>query len=112
MTIEEAVEFYKKYVGVLSDDEIHGETGYSTDRIKYQIMTSRGQLCWYCANACDETKCEWVKNCHGVQHGERKMNYPDYVTTMASGNFNKVTDKDFVYIVECSRYKWDGKSKW
>lgn len=41
MTFTRAVQFYRKYEGLLTDDEILAETGYSADRIRRQIIKTR-----------------------------------------------------------------------
>lgn len=111
MTFTRAVQFYRKYEGLLTDDEILAETGYSADRIRRQIIKTRGQLCWTCANACDDSKCEWVWKCNETQYDTRINNYPDYVETKIVTKVKRAYNSDTEYIIKCEKYKWDGKSK-
>lgn len=111
MTFTRAVAFYKKYEGLMTDDEILAETGFTAERIRTQIVKTRGQLCWTCANACNDLKCEWVNRCDGVQSDVRIINYPNYVRTKIVTRYGKRGDEDIEYIVSCDRYKWDGRSK-
>ena len=111
MTFTRAVQFYRKYEGLMTDDEIFAETGFSADRIRRQIIKSNGQLCWTCANACDDTKCEWVRRCNGVQSDTRINNYPNYVETKIVTKVRRAYNSDTEYIIKCDLYKWDGKSK-
>lgn len=110
MTFTRAVAFYKKYEGLMTDEQILEETGFSADRIRKQIIKTNGQLCWRCANACSDLKCEWVRRCNGRQSDTRINNYPDYVKTKIVTKVKRVYNTDTEYIIKCERYKWDGKS--
>lgn len=108
MTLTKAVKFYKEYEGLMSDEQIFEETGFSAERLRQQTVKNKGQLCWYCANACDDTKCEWVSRCNGVQSDIRINDYPDYVKTKAVYSYKRPNTE---YITECTKYRRDGKSK-
>ena len=110
MTLTKAVKFYRNYEGLMTDEEIQEETGYSAERIRRQIVKSDGQLCWKCANACNDDKCEWVASLHGDEEDLKSVKYPDYVKTTTITRFNKIWNKDETYITRCKRYAWDGKS--
>lgn len=111
MTFTRAVSFYKKYEGLMTDEEILAETGFSAERIRVQIAKTKGQLCWTCANACNDISCEWVRNCYGRQGLVRVLDYPEYVKTKKIPTRLKGQDVEIPYIVSCEKWQWDGRSK-
>ena len=104
MTLTKAVKFYKDNEGLMTDEEIFEETGYSAERLRQQIVKNNGQLCWSCMNACSDLKCEWVCRCNGSQTDTRINNYPDYVKTKVVPSYKRPNTE---YIVECKRYVRD-----
>lgn len=110
MTIQSAVEFYERYVGIMTDDQIHGETGVPISRIKNNMYRTKGQLCWTCANACDDAKCEWVRQCQGTAD-EMPDCYPEYVKTETVIRRTIQGVRKATYVVACNKYKHDGRSK-
>lgn len=116
MTITQAIEFYSKYTGLLSNEEIHEETGMTVPKIRRKKRENKGQLCWRCAKACDDFKCSWIRKCHGTQEQMADTEYPDYVQTETftkdiykRGQFLRT--ETATYIVGCENYEWDGRSK-
>lgn len=85
-------------------------------RRKYWRKNKAEQLCWSCAKACDDSLCEWVRRCCGVQEEMRHNDYPDYVRTVVKvknryrrGLLIKTAEAEL--ISECDLYEWDGRSK-
>lgn len=76
------IDFIERYIGLLPDSSIALELHTSVNEIK-RLKREFSQLCWNCKNACDESKCDWV----------RTHIYPRYVELDIGGR-----------IVECDRY--------
>lgn len=111
MTFTRAVQFYRKYEGLMTDDEIFAETGFSADRIRRQIIKSNGQLCWTCANACDDSKCRSANFSLGAENvGGKSWNTAsrprrDVPVTQTNlfgetKNFSQGKKKRYEYIIE------------
>lgn len=117
MTYAEAIEFYNRYVGLLSDDEIHEETGMSISKLRRKKRMHKGQLCWSCAKACNDFLCEWPRMCNGTQEEMMNYEYPDFITKTDIITKKKwhrgrlLRTEEVVLITECKNYEWDGKSK-
>lgn len=108
MNISDAVIFYDKYTGLMSDEEIQNETGFSVERIRMHRFHRLDQLCWYCANACNDFLCEWVNSCNREYIFK---SYPDFVKTKTVKKWMNGKRVEVTYIVECKNYEWDGVSK-
>lgn len=80
------------------------------------MRKDKGQLCWKCSKACDDSLCEWVRKCQGTNDSMQSVDYPDYVKTetIVRDKYNRgvyVGVETTTYIVGCDNFEWDGKSK-
>lgn len=83
----ERMEFIERYVGLMSDGDMALELHIPIEKVR-EIRREFSQKCWSCKNACDQTKCSWVRR--GI--------YPSYVDIADDG-----------HIIRCKRYEEDAR---